>query len=588
MRLILIVLISFLPCIITNSMDAPAKSLPYAAEAEYKKEEKRFLSYNLSQHEKLLEKMRKEFGKDTNPRAYLQKLQLFASGLLCQHILMEYLSKISYLKTLFQKSKEHYDLLLHRLKGRTSGAHVVITPENDEQLNFLLAHMDLIEEARVLSPEEIAIIFSWILDPEKGTWINTVGRKIKTLHESALIKNQMDPILKKKNHLIFSVAKSPILGANESLFDENLNYLFTGSQNLFTYLKLKVSLTADEEKLAREHKRNDTNISDLYRKVQSWYQKLYALVRTELYDTFKQLLAAGQKNLAPYLLPLPEIERNSGTLPSTFPTQLQTIPEPETIIPVPSLDTQLEKAREIWEKEHAQTVPKKKIKRKKRTPFVSFSSIPETAAHETGAEVAAPIVKKGDDGSYIEQDDEDDLKITIQDPVHGSSATIFKTKSSAKNSAKLKSLPKINYTRWVNEWFEDPEQAIITQGYKDLKNPRFRAGQPDWMPIVLHAFPKLVDEYIYQYGTVSETPSRKVAGKNDIMITIPGKMEYPNGNEETGIFTYIIDPVNGQWYHRMFTPSSHKKMAADFMEKGYFAPEVKGYYDVYFPPLGKP
>ncbi len=72
------------------------------------------------------------------------------------------------------------------------------------------------------------------------------------------------------------------------------------------------------------------------------------------------------------------------------------------------------------------------------------------------------------------------------------------------------------------------------------------------------------------------------------MITIPGKMEYPDGTEETGVFTYIIDSENGQWYHRMFTPSSHKKMAEDFMQKGFFSPEIKGYYDVYFPPLTKP
>ena len=90
------------------------------------------------------------------------------------------------------------------------------------------------------------------------------------------------------------------------------------------------------------------------------------------------------------------------------------------------------------------------------------------------------------------------------------------------------------------------------------------------MPVVLHAFPQLVDEYIYKYGSVSQTPSRMVKGKNDIMVTIPGKMEYPTGKEETGVFTYIIDSANGQWFHRMFTPSSHKKMAADFMEKRIF------------------
>ena len=94
------------------------------------------------------------------------------------------------------------------------------------------------------------------------------------------------------------------------------------------------------------------------------------------------------------------------------------------------------------------------------------------------------------------------------------------------------------------------------------------------MPVVLHAFPQLVDEYIYKYGSVSQTPSRMVKGKKDIMVTIPGKMEYPDGNEETGVFTYIIDSANGQWFHRMLL-LLHTKNGCRFYRKDILHPKSR-------------
>ena len=79
---------------------------------------------------------------------------------------------------------------------------------------------------------------------------------------------------------------------------------------------------------------------------------------------------------------------------------------------------------------------------------------------------------------------------------------------------------------------------MITQGYNDPKNLRYRAGQPAWMPVVLHAFPKLVDEYIYKYGTVSQTPSRMIKGKNDIMVTIPAKLNILMAKKKRSIHLY--------------------------------------------------
>lgn len=330
------------------------------------------------------------------------------------------------------------------------------------------------------------------------------------------------------------------------------------------------------------------DLAQLYRIHQKEYQLLYNIVRQELSTVYREAISAGQKIPPTILLPIPEYFRKQGHIPAKFPDQLETIKNPATYLTHATLDAELEKARVEWNKVHAQK-PKIKKKIRRRRQFTL-----ETESAEPGAKKEIePIeevrkIKIGPDGSYIAQDAEDDLKIIVENPINDSTATIFKTKNSPENTAKLKSLPKINYTNSVLAWFDNPKQAFIDQGYTDPKNPRYRAGEPDWKPMVLHAFPKLVDDFIWKYGTTSETPSRRVKGKKDIMITIPGQMEYPDGTEETGLFTYLIDSTNGQWFHRMFTPASHKKMATDFMEKGYFAPEIKGYYDVYFPPLSKP
>ena len=109
-----------------------------------------------------------------------------------------------------------------------------------------------------------------------------------------------------------------------------------------------------------------------------------------------------------------------------------------------------------------------------------------------------------------------------------------------------------------------------------------------WKPIALHAFSPLIDEYINQWGHITTIKNRRNPAQEDILITIPGKIIYPPGaqpQEEAGIFAYIIDSKNGQWYHRMFTAGTLSELTKNLFEKGYFAPEMTGYYDVFFPPL---
>ena len=333
--------------------------------------------------------------------------------------------------------------------------------------------------------------------------------------------------------------------------------------------------------LTVDFSRNNQRIAHLYRLSQKWYAQTYKIVRKELYDSFSKLAKEGVKNIAGYLAPIPERARKEGFLPNKFPEELTLIQEASKIVVVPSFDKQFEQARIAWEKSEAKE-PKVKKKYRRRTAFPSLA-VPGT--EESIKEAAPAKIRTGIDGSYILEGEEDDVQITIEDPIHNVTATIFKTKQNPANAAQLQQLPKINYTPWVKIWFDDPEKARIEQGYTDPKNPRYKAGEPNWKPIVLHAFPRLVDEYMHAYGTVSKTPSRRERGKEDILVTIPGKMEFPNGNEETGVFAYIIDSVTGDWYHRMFTPESGKNLIADLFAKGYFSPEITGYYDVFFPPL---
>ena len=196
----------------------------------------------------------------------------------------------------------------------------------------------------------------------------------------------------------------------------------------------------------------------------------------------------------------------------------------------------------------------------------------------------AGIIKKALDDSYILEGEETEKNITIHDPKNNTVITLFKTNRPFSLKEKL---PAKNYTDWVQMWFKNPDQALQVQGYTTLNSPKFTPVSEYWRPVAIHAFPFLVDDYITQWGTLAAIPSRRDITRKDFLITLPGAMKYPDGTQETGVFAYLIDSHNGQWYHRMFEPQSGTKLISDLFELGYFSPEMTGYYDVYFPPLGK-
>lgn len=584
-------LLIFLMPAVSSCMEAPVQeeAIPLALQSEYTKEQKQLRKYNLENPEVFLKLLREDLGQEKDLSGYLEQLQIMTSSLLAQHLAMQILDEIAYLKNKFNQTRDQFYMVARKLaKTRVSQfeEEIELVPDNSAQLNEVLAHIDLVKNPKILTEDELKIVFSMILDSSKGEWINNLGKYLILHHDGILID---DLIAEKQSHLadIFTAAnKSPIMQSHNPLIAEIRKYLDEALSNLSKYRELlnnpKYQTPQKKEISTVDFFRNNQRIAHLYRLTQKWYAQIYKIVRKELYDSFGKLAKKGVKNIAGYLTPIPENARKEGVFPNKFPEELILFQEASKTVALPSVDKQFEQARIEWEKTQAQAPKIKKKYRRKKTAFPSIS----VPGIEEEKEEAAPIkIRTGADGSYIVQGGEDDIQITIEDPIHDAVATIFKTKQTPANAAQLKQLPKINYTPWVKIWFNDPEKARIEQGYTDPKNPKFKAGEPNWKPIVLHAFAQLVDEYIGAYGTVGQTPSRSQRGKNDILVTIPGKMEFPDGSEETGVFTYIIDSATGHWYHRMFTPESGKKLIADLFEKGYFSPEMTGYYNVFFPSL---
>ena len=587
---ILLYLLAFLFCIPSVCMEAPIQeeeSIPVALQSEYTLEKKRLKKYHLENPDFFLKLLRTELEKEKNPTAYLEQLQILASALLAQHLAMQTMDEIAFLKNKWNQIREQFYMFSRKCaKTRISqyAETVELIPDNDNQLNEVLAHVDILKNKEdKFSDEDLKTIFSWILDTSKGEWINNLGKQLLQQHDGALVNKLIDKKQDQLAEILGASNKSPIMQSNTPLIAELRRYLYETLTNLKTYRDLlhnpRFQTPQKKEQATVDYLRNNQRIAHLYRIVQKSYAQMYKIVVKELYDSFAQLAKEGVKNIAGYLAPIPEQARKEKIFPNTFPKELTLFQESSKTITVPSVEKQLEQARIEWEKSHAQEPKIKKKYRRKKTTFPSLSITQEPE------EIMPAKIRTGIDGSYILEGGENDVQLTIEDPAHDVTATIFKTKQTPANAAQLKQLPKIHYTPWVQMWFDNPENARIAQGFTDPKNPKYKAGEPVWRPIVLHAFPRLVDEYIGVYGTVSKTPSYMQRGKDDILITIPGKMEFPDGKEETGVFTYIIDSATGDWYHRMFTPESGKKLIADLIEKGYFSPQMTGYYQVFFPAL---
>ena len=553
------------------------KVIPSNISLKLDQEKNKFHKYQINNPEKFLEKLRKELNKAKDPIKYLESLRLFASRLLVQAILVQKNADDNYIAIYIEQLKQHIDKIIEELAAKRVADNLFeIVPENDEQLAEILAHSKLLQEQELYTPEQRQVIYSWIIDPRKGKFLHLFGRHRKFVQEGFLAKK-----IKKETEKIFDLHANPLLHADFEYiqnvpkiiqtFSEFLTGIFENYQEFWSKIEKYQKHSKNEYMpplITKDFDEKNKDISQLYETTSQWYQKLYSLIYQELIATLKEQRADILKNLRP----LPEAAVIAKIIPSILSKELPPFIPPSQTIKLPSLDNELEKARTEWEKEQKE---------------IAAKEVQEKAASLASVKAQRPPkkIKKSElDGSYILAGQETPIQIFIHNPKNKTTEIIFKTDK----PNQIKSLPPINYTNWVKMWFENPQKALEEQGYTTFGSPKFEPLKDRWKPIAWHSFSTLIDEYIPAWGTQSEINSRRVPGKKDILITIPGQIIYRADDKElskTGVYTYIIDSQNGQWYHRMFTPEDKKQLIEDFISKGYFSPQMTGYYDVFSPPL---
>jgi hypothetical protein len=164
------------------------------------------------------------------------------------------------------------------------------------------------------------------------------------------------------------------------------------------------------------------------------------------------------------------------------------------------------------------------------------------------------------DGSYTTH--ENDIAVTIHDHPNNTSIKLFKVDNPQQEYVQ------IDYTPWVQVWFDNPAAAMEEQGYNDPTSTRFKYRDSARR---VHAFTPLVDRYLSQCSTKATTYNKK-AKRIDTVLTMPGMMA---GN--FGIFTLLIDSANGKGYHRNFVKRDGQELLNGYADKGY--------YEVEFPEL---
>ena len=593
----------------------PAEQMSPEIATKFSEEKRKFEKYDFDHPENFLNQLRTQLNPQQNLIQYLENLQRFASKLLYQQLFIQQLITWAYL---YSKGVDLTKLAYHYMSEMGVKREVVrsmsrsespplygfkLSPETEDQLNEMTAHSGLLT-SRKYSARDIDALFLWILDKGKGSWLNKLGLALKADYDNKLLQPLEYSEWNKIHDLYYSTGdiwtptRQDIRLINENT--QYLGHLLEKYESLQKGLEKLKALQATKKHLSKltvgmsygAFYLESIKDTDLYIQAYPWYEKLYELIRKELGAGIAELLRKNpqDKTVIKYLESLPAEAVQEKLVPKILPSRLPELLKLSEAIKLPSLDAEFDRARIEWEKTHASGIEEKKIEKPKKKRRRKISAEKEVLAicpaiEEEVEEISVPEkINEGRDGSYILAGDDNDKRITIHDPKNNTTQVIFKTDKPFRIEQHL---PPVVYTNWVTMWFEDPEKAREIQGYNDPKNKRYRAGEPSWKPAALHAFSVLVDDYIREWGTSTTIPSRREKGKEDILVTIPGMMVFPDGKQETGVFAYLIDSKTGEWYHRMFEPQSRGKILSDLFEKGYFSPEMTGYYDVYFPRLGK-
>ncbi len=554
---------------------APVQEIPAELQLKYGQERDRFRSYDLNNPEtKFLPRLRTELKKDEAIHKYLRNLNIFLNLLIGQHFLLQKAAEINYLTQEKFRLKDQEKDLLEKMGAQVDPSNPdmsIFTIPNIDTLNEVTAHRELATKQKgVLTPKELQIVFNWEFDEHFDPWL-------KLLSQNRLILNLITPILNQRNQELnsFDAQLNQILFQLSSNLEKlpqliqkntpSIPILYQAYQlvkkrfELYQQKEVKSKITLDS--LADDYFEAISTAGYLYQYTHVWYEQLYKIVRAELKATIDTLMKADPTKIKEFTKYMGNEFTN--VLPDkVFPIVLPSFKHPRETITLPSVDKERAAAKKVWDEQK-----KRREEERKRS-----TKIKQTA----------------DGSSYVLEYQDTPASITIHNEKNNTQEVIFKHERPYEFARLVdKALP-INYTDWVKKWFSDPEKARSEQGYTSPSSLKYRAGEPVWKPIVLHAFSSLVDDYLKEWGRISTIKNRRNPAQEDILITIPGKIIYPPGSnpqEEAGVFAYIIDSKTGDWYHRMFTTGSLSQLTKNLFEKGYFAPEMTGYYDVFFPAL---
>lgn len=514
---------------------------------------------------------------------YLQRLQKLANGLAHQHRFIGSLDSFSItMSKLFDVQK--VSLQLHNnawiKEEGFEGARSFFSCTMPESINLVLKYKKLFKAFPLTADqaelehyyqsisERAKLIFK---DPKMqalaDTWAESSNSEVS--HLGKILKtNQLIFALgasnkKNMNVLVpFIRQPNPFSYLLQFVSDENyyirhaLRYFINGHDTFADYCEM---LLSEKQKNTLTELQTDKDIVALsamqqlaqgYFKNSDHFIELYKAILQEIQSIIQQERAKGNKNFR---------ELYNFTKELTFDNKIRNyilngpLPEHlEFIKFAPEVQDTPSSSPDLAQKNKKNVRKKKNVQQSKSS---GKNEQPEIVTNKN------PLI----------EETEDCLK--IQDPDNKLAIQIFKTDE----SNQIKMLPVINYTDWVVAWFNNADEALNAQGYTDPTNKKFTPIQDRAHVKAMHGFSRLVDDYIKQWGKQSTTPSRRKTNKMDILITLPGALVYQNGTWETGLFTYIIDSENGEWYHRNFTTRAGKQLIEDYWQKGYF--------DVEFPPL---
>lgn len=184
------------------------------------------------------------------------------------------------------------------------------------------------------------------------------------------------------------------------------------------------------------------------------------------------------------------------------------------------------------------------------------------------------ILKAADGSEIIEETDEYFL---INDEKNDLTSKILKSEKSTQELITPSMFNSVKITDWVNAWYENPEKAFEEQGYMYFESKKYTNPLNFQKTKAIHSPAQIMRSLLLQWAKQTKTPSRRVHGKEDILLTLPGVNYYKDGSLETGLFVYIIDSDNFENYHVNFETRTGKKLMEDYLMKGYF--------DVEFPEL---